>query len=285
MSAVGLALLSAALFGFMSVALRFALKRRPDPEAGALATALVALVPCGGIALLNSEWQGVVWPFLLAGLLAPGVSQTFYVLAVRDMGPSRSAVLVGMAPLVSVTIALLVLNEPPTAPLVLGAVLIVVGGVALAGERVRPETFRGIGVLYALVCTVFFATRDNVVRSLAKGTDVPPQLAASMTIVAGAIVMSLYLLARRGPQAVSDTRQALRPFALAGLVWGLSYASLFEAFYRGPVTVVSPLVATESLFGVLFAALFIGRSELVGRHVLIGAGLIVTGGMLIGAFR
>lgn len=285
MSAVGLALLSAALFGSMSVALRFALARRPDPEAGALATALVALVPCGAIALANSEWQGSVWPFLLAGLLAPGVSQTFYVLAVRDIGPSRSAVLVGTAPLVSVTIALLVLDEPPTAPLVLGALLIVLGGVALAGERIRPETFRGIGVAYALICTAFFATRDNVVRSLAKSTEVPPQLAATMTIVAGATVMGLYLLARRGPQAVSDTRLALRPFALSGLLWGVSYASLFEAFYRGRVSIVSPLVATESLFGVLLAALFVGRSELVGRHVVIGALLIVTGGMLIGFFR
>jgi drug/metabolite transporter (DMT)-like permease len=285
MSAVGLALLSAALFGFMTVALRFALRSRPDPEAGALATALVALVPCGGIAIANGEWHGAVWPFLLAGLLAPGASQTFYVLAVRDIGPSRSAVLVGTAPLVSVTIALVVLGEPLTAPLILGAALIVLGGLALAWERVRPETFRAVGVLYALVCTAFFATRDNVVRSLAKGTDVPPQLAASMTIVTGAIVMGLYLLARRGPQAVPDTRQALRPFALAGLVWGLSYASLFEAFYRGRVSVVSPLVATESLFGLLFAALLVGRSELVGRHVVTGAALIVAGGMLIGFFR
>jgi drug/metabolite transporter (DMT)-like permease len=285
MSAVGLALLSAALFGSMTVSLRFALRGRTDAEAGALATALVALVPCGAIALANGEWHGTVWPFLLAGLLAPGASQMFYVLAVRDIGPSRSAVLVGTAPLVSVTLALIFLDEPLTAPLLLGAVLIVVGGLALAWERVRPETFRAIGVVYALVCTAFFATRDNVVRELAKGTDVPPQLAASMTIVTGAVVMGLYLLVRRGPQAVSDTRQALRPFAFAGLVWGLSYASLFEAFYRGRVSVVSPLVATESLFGLLFAALFIGRSEVVGRHIVVGALLIVSGGMLIGAFR
>ena len=285
MAAVGLALVSAALFGFMSAALRFALQRRPDPEAGALATAIVALVPCGAIALAGGEWHGAVWPFLLAGLLAPGASQIFYVVAVRDIGPSRAAVLVGTAPLVSVTIALLVLDEPPTVPLIGGGLLIVIGGLALAGERVRPETFRGMGVVYTVVCVAFFATRDNVVRSIATDTTVPPQLAASTTIVAGGAVMGLYLLIRRGWRALGDTGHAVRPFALAGLVWGLSYASLFEAFYRGRVSVVSPLVATEALFGVLFAALLIGRSELVGRHVVIGAALIVAGGMLIGAFR
>src|SRR5919197_1413093 len=98
MAAVGLALCSAVLFGSMSVALRYALRRRPDAEAGAVATAIVALVPCGGVALAGAEWHGRVWPFLLAGLLAPGSSQILYVLAVRDIGPSRAAVFVGPAP-------------------------------------------------------------------------------------------------------------------------------------------------------------------------------------------
>src|SRR5439155_1509835 len=151
MAAVGLALCSAVLFGSMSVALRFALSRTPDAEAGALATAIVALVPCGGVALVGAEWHGRVWPFLLAGLLAPGSSQIFYVLAVRDIGPSRAAVLVGTAPLVSVTIALIVLGEPLSWALVLGAVLIVLGGLVLAGERVRPDTFRAVGVLFAVL--------------------------------------------------------------------------------------------------------------------------------------
>jgi drug/metabolite transporter (DMT)-like permease len=284
--AVGLALCSAVLFGSLSVTLRYALRRCPDPEAGALVTVLVALVPCGIGALVSWDWEGSVWPFLLAGLLAPGGSQIMYVLAIRDAGPSRTAVLVGMAPLVSVTIALTVLAEPASAPIVVGAVLIVLGGVVLAGERVRPATFRGIGVLFALASAAFFATRDNLVRHLAEDTRVGPQLAATLTILAGATVITIYLTLRRAPApALRDVRAALAPFALSGLVWGLSYVTLFEAFYRGRVSVVSPLVATESLFAVLLAALLLRHSELVSRHLWIGAALIVAGGMLIGAFR
>ena len=55
MAAVGLALTSAVLFGTMSVTLRFALRRHRDPEVGALATAIVALVPCGTIAAVNGS--------------------------------------------------------------------------------------------------------------------------------------------------------------------------------------------------------------------------------------
>src|SRR5205085_5407248 len=98
-------------------------------------------------------------------------------------------------------------------------------------------------------------------------------------------VMAGYLLAVRRRSFTGDLRRALRPFALSGLLWGFSYVSLFEAFYRGRVSIVSPLVATESLFGVLFAVLLLRRSELVGRHLVLGAALIVAGAALIGATR
>jgi drug/metabolite transporter (DMT)-like permease len=285
-SAVGLALVSAVLFGTMSVALRFALRRHRDPEVGALATAIVALVPCGAIAAVNGDWGGNVLPFLLAGLSAPGASQVLYVLAIRDAGPSRTSVLVGVAPLVSVTIAFVALGEPVRAPLVAGALLIVLGGLALVGERVRPEDFRGLGVVFALGATVFFATRDNVVRHFAVHSSVPPPIAACMTLIAGGALMTAYLTAVRGPRGLGRSlRSALVPFAPSGLLWGLSYAALFEAFYRGRVSVVSPLVATESLFGVVCAAVILRRSELVSRHVWAGAALIVTGGALIGVVR
>jgi drug/metabolite transporter (DMT)-like permease len=49
--------------------------------------------------------------------------------------------------------------------------------------------------------------------------------------------------------------------------------------------VVSPLVATESLWTVLLSALLLRRSELVGGRLLLGAALVVGGGALIGAYR
>jgi uncharacterized membrane protein len=72
---------------------------------------------------------------------------------------------------------------------------------------------------------------------------------------------------------------------LPGLLFGGSYSLLFEAYYHGRVTLVSPLVATESLFGVLFSILLLRHSERIGKHVVIGALLVVIGGALIGASR
>jgi drug/metabolite transporter (DMT)-like permease len=194
------------------------------------------------------------------------------------------SVVVGTAPLFSVALAILLLGEPVQAALLIGAVLIVAGGVALAGERVRPHDFRMVGLAAALGCTVFFASRDNFVRWRSADTTTSPFVAAAATFLGGALVMALYLLVtRRGH--VAGFGRALLVFLPASVAFGCSYMCLFQAYYRGGVTVVSPLVATESLWGVLLAALVLRRSELVGRRLIGGAALVVAGGALIGAFR
>jgi drug/metabolite transporter (DMT)-like permease len=285
LTAIGLACLSAFLFGAMSVGLRIGLNRYPDVElatvatvAGALVVALVATgfeTPARGIHALTA------WPFLLAGLMQPGVGQLLVTLSIREAGASRASVVLGSAPLVSVTIALLLLNEPAQWPLIVGAVLIVGGGVELARERGRPARFRRRGYVFALLATVLFSARDNLTRWLAGTTDVPPGTAATAALAGGMLLILLVL----GPRV--RHRLALRPmvpFLGVGVLFGLSYVSLFEAYYRGRVSVVSPLVATESLWGVAFSVLLIRQTELVGRRVLAGACLVVAGSALIGIY-
>ena len=87
MDAVVLALASAALFGSMTVALRFALARVPDAEAGALWTIVAALaVTLPFVAAGEIDLAGT-WPFLLAGVLGPGCSQLLFTLADPGRGP------------------------------------------------------------------------------------------------------------------------------------------------------------------------------------------------------
>src|SRR5690242_892220 len=142
MLAIGLAGLSALLFGGMSVALRVALDRYHD-------TALATVAAIGGAVAVTAVFAaaeapsrgvhaGAAWPFLLAGLLQPGIGQLLVTLAIREAGASRASVVLGAAPLTAVTIALVFLGEPARWPLLVGAVLIVVGGVELARDRSRP---------------------------------------------------------------------------------------------------------------------------------------------------
>ena len=275
MIAVLLALASAALFGAMTVALRLALRGLEDASGAALATVIPALGVSLVAAAFNLDLHGT-WPFLLAGLLAPGGSQILFTLAVREVGASRTSVMVGGAPLVAVAIALIFLHEPLRLPLIVGAVGIVAGGVLLAAERGRPRHLRPIGLLFAAGAAVLFATRDNLARAL--HTHASPGTAAAATLIAGTLAAAVWT--RRRP-----TRRELTRLAPAGVLFGLSYVSLFEAYFRGRVSVVSPLVATESLWGVGLSVLLIRHTEGMGRRLAVGALLVVAGGALIGATR
>jgi drug/metabolite transporter (DMT)-like permease len=279
------------LFGAMTVALRFGLPSGGDAELAALVMTCVAALVAGIATALESGSHPLSHPrelglFALAGLIAPGASQVFFTRAVRDAGPSRASVVVGSAPLFAVAIAIPVLGEPVKLPLLAGAVLIVLAGVVLASEPTRPTHFRLAGIGFALVCTLLFSTRDNLVRHLAGDARTGSVGAATVALAVAALAMVVYaLLVRRRGLAPALRNVPLLPLILAGLFFGLSYVSLFEAYYRAPVSVVSPLVATESLWGVLFSAFLLGSSEVVGVRLVCGAVLVVAGGVLIGVFR
>jgi drug/metabolite transporter (DMT)-like permease len=268
-----LALGAAITFGAMTVAIRVGLR-----GGNAAAATLAMLLWATALAVVASLPQHDFhrgWEFFLAGLLAPGCSQVLFTLSVKEAGPSRTSVVVGAAPLVAVAIALVFLDEPVHVLLVLGALAVVSGGITLASERDRPEHVRALALLYAVGAMTFFAIRDDIVRALHAHAN--PEAAAAATFLGGVAVTLLW--ARRLP--TSDELGRLAP---AGILFGISYLCIFEAYFRGRVSVVSPLVATESLWAVGLSALLLSH-ERVGRRLALGAVLVVVGGVLIGLGR
>jgi drug/metabolite transporter (DMT)-like permease len=273
MTVILLGLASGVTFGLMTMFVRLGLQGARAATA-TVATLFWALLLAVVAALPDHDLRRT-WQYFLAGLLAPGCSQILFTLAVREAGPSRTSIAVGGGPLVAVAVAFVFLDEPVRLLLVLGALAIVGGGALLAFERDRPDHVRLAGLLAAAGAAVCFAVRDDIARALHAGAN--PQAAAAAVFLAGLLVASLW--ARGVP-----SRTELLRLAPAGLCFGISYLCAFAAYFRGRVSVVSPLIATESLWTVLLAALFL-RHERVGVRLAGGALLVVAGGVLIGLGR
>src|SRR5512134_898702 len=274
MDAVALALVSAAFFGAMPVAVRFALV---PPAVAASVGALFMQVGTFAVLCVAAALQGGVTLdglalFLVAGAVAPGLSNLFITVGIREAGASRASVAFGTAPLFAVTLAVMVFGERPGAAVLVGAVLIVCGGIALALEPERPRHVRRIGIASALVGAALFALRDNIVRELSLDTDAPSMTAGAAMLAASLVVTSSLVAVRR--HRVGWPAATVVRWLVPGTLVGLSYVALFEACYRGTVSVVAPIVATESLFGVVFAALLLGRSERIGPRIVVGATLV-----------
>ncbi len=289
MAAILLAALGGILFGALAVAQRIGLGRAPDAEAAAVVSCVVGLavvLPVTAVAgdadqLLRSD----IWPYLVAGLIAPGVSQLFFVYAVRTVGAARSSTLIAASPLFAAVPAFLILDEPFHPALPVGAVLIVAGAILLTGERTLPADFRRVGILLALGSAALIAARDNLVRAYAREDHVSGLAAATASFVAASVLLLGVLAVLRGPGTVRSLARSFRPFVPSGVLLGLAYCANLEALTRGRVTVVSPFYGTEALWALVIAYAYLGRSERIGARLLLAAGLMVTGAALIGAFR
>ena len=274
-------------FGALAVTIRLALARGIDAEAGSLVTTVLAGVICAALALVMGDFSGLVWrdtwPFFVTGLFAPGISQILFTRAVGVIGPSRTAIAVGISPVLSAAIAIGVLGEPPHVALVLGTLFVVAGGTLLVSERGGPAAMFGVGLALSLGAAMLFSVRDNLVRWAARGNDVPGLAAGTASLVSATLVIGIVVASR--PNARARIRAAAVPFVPSGLVYGISYACLYTAFDHGRVTIVAPLVATESLFAVLISIVLLRRSERIGPRLLLAAALVVGGGALISSFR
>jgi drug/metabolite transporter (DMT)-like permease len=279
------ACVAGAAFGGLNVTMRRALARVGDVDAGSAVIAIVAFVLIAAAAgLSGTEFDaGELWPFFLLGVFVPGLSQLLVVHAVQGAGASRAGILFGMAPLFSALFAVVAFGEPFRWPLALGTLLVVAGGVALAWEQERPPDYRAYGAALAVTVAAAFGLRDNVARAATEDLAAEP-LAQATAVMLGASAVLLANLLRR-PSAFPRMRTAFVPFAASGVVTALAYATLLEALDRARVTVVAPLMGTGVLWTVVFASVFLGRSELVGRRLVVVALLVVAGGTLVGVTR
>ena len=193
-----------------------------------------------------------------SGALVPGCSQILFIVAVRDAGPSRAAILIGTAPLMSVAIALVFLDEP-FQPLLRRRHR------ARRRRRRRACTrARTPGALQrrSAPCSRsparrLFAVRDNVVRWAAR--DTAPAAARRRgrraarrrrsSCSPGCWSARRDRLGERLRAALPAVR-ARRDHARASPTSACSRRSI-----AGRVSIVAPLNATQSLWAVVFSAL------------------------------
>jgi DME family drug/metabolite transporter len=288
--AVLLAALAGAVFGGMGVALRLGLGRVADAEVAAFHSVAIGFLVSLAVAAATGQLGGVrlaqIWPFLALGVLVPGISQVLFVRGIRDLGASRTMLVTGTAPLLAAVAAILFLGEPLRAGLVAGTVLVVLGIATLAWDRSRPAGFRSIGFLWVGASLLMFVLRDVVSRWVAHERTAAGAVSATALLGAASLTLLVYLaVARRGRRPLALIGRAAPAFLAGGVLFGLGYDALLEAFAHGRVTVVSPLNGTFAFWGVVLSALVLRRSEMVGRRLLLAAVLIVGGSALVGVTR
>jgi len=278
-----LALLAAFGFGLAGILLRRAL-RWATPLAAAMVSVgfttvfvcllAVATAPVGRL----FTWR--IGPFLLAGLLAPGLARLAFFVGVDRVGIARAMPLVSTAPVFAVLVAIGALGERPSLLLLLAVACIAVGGALVAARGSAEGTWRRVDLIFPILAALGFALRDNIFRYGFQRYE-EPLLAAAAAAVASVATMSVVgALAFRAGR-VSVARPALVFLAASGLCEALAYITALRAFREGNVSIVSPLVSTHGLFAIALAAVFLRDLERVTWRLVVATVLIVAGILVV----
>jgi drug/metabolite transporter (DMT)-like permease len=289
--ALAFAFLAALGFASGNILIRIGTQQVAAPTA-TFFTVLTGAILVLGLAFLFNLPDIIALPpvlygwFALMGALAYLIARVFNNTAIAMIGASRAVPMASIQPVFAFGLGVVFLREQPNLLVVLGTPLTVCGLVLvfLSASTTRSKeqvlTIKDLGYLLAIGAAASFASRDVISRYVVSSLA-PPLVAAGFALAIGGFM----LLAVVHRDVVNSLHRLPGRYiiicGLAGVCQGLAVASLFQALSWAPVTVVSPINASNPLITLILAHLFLRRLESINLALVVGTLLSVGGVALV----
>lgn len=220
--------------------------------------------------------------FALAGLFAPLLGRLFQFIGMARLGANITTPLTLTHPLVTIVIALVVLNETVTTWGLIGGVLVLIGSIAVGSQGTNtaqalntlPRQRRLL--LFPMAASLSYGV-SVVFRKIGIDLGTDSVTAAAVTTTTSWLVVTLYALFTRNLMRMRCTGSELSFLLGAGLMSSFGPVFLFIALQTGALIVVAPLAATTPLFVLLATWLLARDTELFTPQVITGTLATVTG--------
>ena len=280
---VALALYSTFGFGAAFVLTQFAL-RRISPRLGAafsIPTSTLLFWCLAPFSIDPAEIDlGTAGLFAVIGLLFPAAVTLLNFESNRLMGPNIAGAVAGSAPLFAVLLAVMLLGERLRVWQLVGIAAIVTGVALMYAGQWRACTVRGLWLLaLPLGASAIRGFVQPVIKLGLEHWHNPIAAAVIGYTVSSAVLILAALVGERAPGWRFDRRGALW-FAAVGLCNGSAVLSMYAALARGPVTLVSPVIATHPLVTLLLSSRFL-KHERVDARLAAAVAITVAGVVLL----
>lgn len=224
------------------------------------------------------HWSAVPY-FALSGVVGTAAGRLFRVAGIEKVGAPVAASINNLSPFISTGLAILLLGERVTVPILMGTLVIVLGTVllSLSGKQVG---FRGRHLVYPFLCASCFGV-VAVIRKLGLG-HAGPLFGSAINATAAMVAATAFVLASGNWRALVCDGRSLLYFIGGGIAENTGVFLVLLALGLGEVSVVVPLAGTAPLFVLLMTFLWRGR-ETPSWRVIVGAVLIVLGVFLLKA--
>jgi uncharacterized membrane protein len=218
--------------------------------------------------------------FTLAGLIGTTGGRLLRFDAIERVGASIAAALTNLNPLVSTALAVMLLGERVTVPIVLGTVVIVIGTTLLSiggwHIGVRPAQ---------LAVPLLSALCFGIVAILRKAglSHAGPVLGSAINASTALVAFTAFLLASGQHATMVSRGRSLAYFLASGVAENAAVFLTVVALGLGTVSVVTPLTATAPIFVLFMTLAFLRGVERLTPRIVAGTVLIVLGVYLITA--
>jgi len=218
--------------------------------------------------------------FVLAGLVGTVAGRLFRFVAIERVGASVAAAVINLNPMIATILAILLLGERVTMPIVVGTLVIMLGTVLLSLSGGRVGFAPRLLWLPILSATCFGMV--SILRKLGLG-GAGPIIGTALNVTTAAVAFGGFMLATGQRDALFVRGRPLAYFAAAGLMENVAVFLNIVALGMGTVSVVTPLYGSSPIFVLLFSFLFLRGVEVLTARVVAGTLLIVLGIYLISA--
>ena len=219
------------------------------------------------------------------GILAYCVARVLHNWALRMVGAARTVPMISLQPLMAFAIGFLILQERPNLLVTLGTPVIVGGLLLVMLPRKRTGgsvEIRKLGYLLAFGGSLAFVTRDAISRHVLGGLAlVPPFVASGFALVIGGAILFAFIHKGVINSIRNQPMRYVGICCLAGLLQGMAVASLFHALSRAPVTIVTPIYASQPIIALALASVFLRDLESVDWLLAVGTVLSVGGVIMV----
>ena len=261
------------------------------PPAATFFTVLVGAVLVSGIAFAVNFDEIKALPLevygwiTVMGILAYPLARVLHNSALKMVGAARTVPMISLQPLMAFAIGFLILGERPNLLVTIGTPIIV-GGLLLVVMPRRRESggteIRKLGYLLAIGGSMAFVSRDAISRHVVGAMGLaPPFVMSGFALFIGGVI--LFAIIHRS--VVSSLRNLPMRYVgiccLAGLLQGMAVASLFHALSRAPVTIVTPIYASQPIIALALASVFLRDLESVDWLLAAGTALSVVGVIMV----
>lgn len=213
---------------------------------------------------------------VLVGFLMPIVRLLSYT-GIAKVGAARGASLRSTHPLFSALIALTIFGESTTPWVLAGVCLIVVGITLITWQPDKTHAqMHWWDALYSISAAILAAAVHNFTRFSLQSNSYPVLFAAIVGIIS-LVTITAYLMLGTVPARPQWDRRALVPFLVTAGLENLGFLTFTVALTVGPVVLVTPMVATQPMWVLLFTIVFLRNIELVQLRTVAGSSAVVIG--------